>query len=268
MYGAIIAFKDFRPSLGILDSPWVGFKHLRSFFTDIYFTRLLRNTVTISMLNIIFAFPAPIIFALLLNEIRKDKFKRTVQTVTYLPHFISLVIICGLIKSFSTSNGVFNDIIAFFGGERSALLQRTSFFRPIYIGSGIWQNIGWNSIIYLAALSAIDQEQYEAARIDGAGRFSQAIHITIPGLLPTIIVLFILRMGNILDVGHEKILLLYSAPIYEVADVISTYVYRKGIIEGAWSYSSAIDLFNSVINIIFLVGSNFVVKRASGKGLF
>ena len=229
MYGVIIAFKDYKPATGIMQSKWVGFKHFRNFFNDVYFWRLLRNTFTISGLSILFGFPAPIIFALLLNEIQSSWFKRTVQTLTYMPYFISLVVVCSIIKIYSQSGGVFSQLAILFGGEPQNFLMSKKYFYPIYVGSGIWQSLGWNSIIYLAALSSIDQEQYEAARIDGAGRFQQMFYITIPGLIPTIMILLILRMGGILNVGYEKILLLYSEATYEVADVISTYVYRKGI---------------------------------------
>ena len=268
MYGVIIAFKDYRPSLGIWNSPWVGLKHFRAFFTDIYFVRLLTNTVSISLLNILFGFPAPIIFALLLNEIRSTAYKRTIQTISYMPHFISTVVICGIIQSFCLSDGVFNDMIVLLGGTRSSLLANPKLFRPIYVASGIWQQLGWNSIIYLAALTSIDQELYEAARIDGASRFQQALHITIPGIMPTIVMLFILRMGSVLSVGYEKILLLYQPMTYETADVISTYVYRKGILEGGWSFSTAVGLFNSVVNIFFLVATNAISKKVSDIGMF
>lgn len=268
MYGVIIAFKDYRPSLGIWNSPWVGLKHFRAFFTDIYFVRLLTNTVSISLLNILFGFPAPIIFALLLNEIRSTAYKRTIQTISYMPHFISTVVICGIIQSFCLSDGVFNDMIVLLGGTRSSLLANPKLFRPIYVASGIWQQLGWNSIIYLAALTSIDQELYEAARIDGASRFQQALHITIPGIMPTIVMLFILRMGSVLSVGYEKILLLYQPMTYETADVISTYVYRKGILEGGWSFSTAVGLFNSAVNIFFLVATNAISKKVSDIGMF
>lgn len=268
MYGILIAFKDYRPSLGISDSEWVGLKYFKTFFKDIYFMRLLKNTFSISLLNILWGFPAPIIFALLLNEIRGTFFKRTVQTISYMPHFISIVVICGLIKSFSMTDGVFNDIIAFLGGERSSLLSQKDLFPTIYISSGLWQEVGWGAIIYIAALAGIDQEQYEAAKIDGAGRFRQMLNITLPGLLPTITVLFILRMGSVLNVGYEKILLLYQPTIYETADVISTYVYRKGILEGGWSYSTAVGVFNSVVNVFFLLITNYLSKKINKVGLF
>lgn len=268
MYGIIIAFKEYKPATGIFESKWVGFKHFKNFINDVYFWRLLRNTFTISGLSILFGFPAPIIFALLLNEIQGSWFKRTVQTITYMPYFISLVIVCSIIKIYSQSGGVFSQIAMFFGGESQNFLMNKNYFYPIYVGSGIWQSIGWNSIIYLAALSAIDQEQYEAARIDGAGRFQQMFYITIPGLLPTIMILLILRMGGILNVGYEKILLLYSEATYEVADVISTYVYRKGVQNAAFSYSTAVGLFNSVVNIFFLFFANALSRKATESSLF
>lgn len=267
MYGIIIAFKNYRPTLGFTGSQWVGFSHFKAFFSDIYFPRLLRNTFTISSLSIIFGFPAPIILALLLNELRSNTYKRTVQTITYMPHFISLVVVCGLIKSFSQTNGVFNDVSVFFGGDRSNLLANAKLFYPIYIISGIWQSVGWDSIIYLAALSGIDMEQYEAAHIDGAGKFRQLINITLPGLMPTMTVLFILRMGGILSVGFEKILLLYTPATYDVADVISTYVYRKGILEANYSYSTAIGLFNSIVNVFFLLVTNHISRKVNDYSL-
>ena len=227
MYGVIIAFKNFRPTLGVFDSPWAGLTHFISFFNDFYFIRILKNTFLISFYSMLFGFPVPIIFALLLNEIRKNKFKRFVQTASYLPHFISTVIVCSMIHQFSYENGLFNDVIAFFGGERSQILQYPQNFRTIYVVSGIWQSFGWNSIIYLAALAGINQELYEAARTDGAGRLAQTWHITLPGITPTIFILLILRTGSLLSVGAEKILLLYSPITYSTADVITTYTYRK-----------------------------------------
>lgn len=268
MYGIIIAFKDFRPSRGIAGSNWVGLKHFIRAIHDDYFWRAFGNTLKISFLSLLFSFPVPIALALLINEVRNDKVKRVVQTVTYMPHFIAIVIVCGIIKTFCQSGGVFNDIIALFGGARSNLLADPRWFYPIYILSDIWQHAGWDSIIYLAALSAIDQEQYEAAAIDGATRFQQLIHISLPGLLPTISMLLILRLGQILSVGYEKILLLYQPLTYEVADVLSTYVFRKGIIDADYSFSTAINLFNSVINLFFLVLANSISKKSGQSGLF
>lgn len=268
MYGVIIAFKNFRPAVGIMDSPWVGLKHFITFFNDYNFWRILKNTFSISAFSILFGFPAPILLALLINEIRNTKFKRAVQTISYMPYFISMVIICGLIKTFCQSDGIITDLVVALGGERVNLLASKNWFYPIYIISNIWQNIGWDSIIYLAALAGIDQEQYEAARVDGAGRIRQIISVTLPGLMPTITILFILKMGNILNVGFEKILLLYSPTTYEVADVISTYVYRIGILDANFSYSTAIGLFNSVVNIIFLLLTNALSKKMNNSGLF
>lgn len=268
MYGLVIAFKNYRPALGIEGSPWVGFRQFRLFFNDVYFGRLLKNTFSISLLSILFGFPAPIILALLLNEIKNTAFKRTVQTITYMPYFISLVVVCGLIKTYAQSNGLMSQIAVQFGGQPQNFLMNPDCFYPIYIISDIWQGIGWNSIIYLAALTSIDQEQYEAARIDGAGRFQQMWHITLPGILPTIIILFILRMGGILNVGFEKILLLYSEPTYTVADVISTYVYRKGILNGAYSFGAAVGLFNSVVNVFFLAVFNRIGRKFAGMSLY
>lgn len=268
MYGIIIAFKDFRASRGISGSNWVGFKHFIRAINDDYFWRAFGNTLKISFSSLLFSFPVPVALALLINEVRNERVKRVVQTVTYMPHFIAIVIVCGIIKTFCQSGGVFNDIIAVFGGERTDLLADPKWFYPIYIISDIWQHAGWDSIIYLAALSAIDQEQYEAASIDGASRFQQLLHISLPGLLPTVSMLLILRLGQILSVGYEKILLLYQPLTYEVADVLSTYVYRKGIIDADYSFSTAINQFNSVVNLIFLVLANRMSKKSGQSGLF
>jgi len=268
MYGLIIAFKNYKPTRGIWDSKWVGLTWFEAFFKDIYFWRLLRNTFTLSALSIIFGFPAPILLALLLNELSNDRFKRTVQTITYMPYFISLVVTCSIIKIYCQENGIFSQIIELFGGTRRNLLIDQGAFRTIYVASGVWQNIGWNSIIYLAALSGIDMEQYEAARIDGANRFQQVIHITIPGILPTIMILFILRMGSILNVGYEKVLLLYTANTYEVADVFSTYTYRMGLESQKYSLSTAVGLFNTLVNIVFLLFTNWLSRKTTESGLF
>ena len=268
LYGLQIAFKDYRITRTIWECPWVGFEHFQDFFSSIYFFRTLKNTLIISCLNLVFGFPAPIIFALLLNEVQNSKFKKVVQTVTYLPHFVSTVVICGLIVSFSAKDGLFSDIIELFGGTRSDLLMSKEAFRPIYIASGIWSGFGWGSIIYLSALSSVDQEQYEAAYIDGAKRFQRMIYITLPGILPTIVIKLIMEVGSLMSVGHEKILLLYSPLTYEVADVISTYVYRKGLVDNDYSYSTAVGLFNSVINIILLVFTNTVSRRLTDTSLW
>lgn len=268
MYGAIIAFKNYQPNRGILGSPWVGFKYFESFFKSFYFWRVFRNTILINVYELIFAFPAPILFALLLNEVRSNLFKRTIQTITYLPHFISIVVICGMLTDFLTTDGVVNDFIALLGGQRSPLLQNPNLFRAIFVGSGIWQGVGWGSIIYLAALSGIDPCLYESAVIDGAGRLRQAWHITLPGILPTIIILLILRIGHMMDVGFEKIILLYNPTTYETADVISSFVYRRGLVEFNWSFSSAVGILNSVINLTLIVLANKISRKVNETSLW
>ena len=272
MYGLVIAFKNYKPTRGIERSAWMDpwYQWFSTFFNDPYFGRLIGNTFTISILTIIFGFPAPILLALLLNELRSSKFKRTVQTITYMPYFISMVITCALIRIYCQQDGLISDISILFGGTRQNWLIESGYYRTIYILSEIWQTIGWNSIIYLAALSGIDQEQYEAARIDGANRFQQCLHITIPGIMPTIMILFILRMGNILNVGYEKTLLLYNSNIYDVADIISTYTYRLSFSGGTpqYSYSTAIGLFNTIVNVVFLLGTNYLGRKLGDNSLF
>lgn len=268
MYGAIIAFKDYQPALGIFGSPWVGFKQFEKFFENPDFFRILKNTLTISLSSIIFGFPAPIILALMFNELKLQKFKSVAQTMSYLPYFISLVVVCGLIKTFVSQGGIVHQIVILMGGKTVGLLSRPECFVPIYVLSDIWQGIGWGSIIYLAALSAIDQELYEAARIDGAGKWKRVIHITIPGIAPTIIIMFILRMGNLLTVGYEKIILLYNPLIYETSDVISSYTYRVGLEQQDWSYSSAIGLLNSVINFFMIMATNKLSSTYSDTSLW
>jgi putative aldouronate transport system permease protein len=268
MYGAIIAFKDFSPAKGIMGSEWIGFKNFQMFFNDIYFFRIIKNTLTISITSIIFGFPAPIILALLINELRSKKFSRLVQTITYLPYFISIVVISGIIKEFVSDQGVITSVFKLFTHESNNMLSNPKLFVTIFVGSDIWQGIGWGSIIYLAALTSIDQEIYEAASIDGANRWKQVIHVTIPGILPTIVTMFILRMGGILNVGFEKIILLYNPVIYETSDVISSYVYRRGLQEFSFSFSSAVGLFNSVINFIFLISANWLSRKFNDTSLW
>ena len=271
MYGAIIAFKDFAPMRGILGSPWAdnyGFAHFISFFESYYFGRLLRNTLTISLATLVFGFPAPIILALLLNEVRSTRFKRVVQTITYMPHFISMVVICSMIRMFVAENGVITQMLLPFGIKQGSMLSHPEYFVPLYVISGIWKEIGWGSIIYLAALTGIDQELYEAARIDGAGRWQQTLHVTLPGIFSTIIILLILRMGSVMNVGYEKVLLMYNPAIYDTADVISTYVYRRGLLDFSWSYSSAVGLFNSIINFLLIVTFNKLSSKVSEYSLW
>lgn len=269
MYGAIIAFKDFSVSKGIWGSKWVGFANFHEFFTSYYFWRVIRNTLLISFYHLLFGFPAPIVFALLLNEVRNALYKRVVQTVSYLPHFISLVVICGLVFDFTNQGGIIHTLFVYFGGEGGSLLGKAEYFRTIYVSSSVWQEIGWSSIIYLAALSGINPEQYEAARVDGAGRFRQIWSVTLPGLVPTIMILLILRIGGIMEVGFEKVILLYNPNTYETGDVIASYVYRMGLASGNdFSYTTAIGLFESVISFILIISANWLSRHFSGNRLW
>ncbi len=268
MYGIIIAFKDFKASRGIVGSPWVGFKHFEQFFSSYYFFRLIRNTFLLNFYGLIFGFPAPIILAILLNELRSEKFKRFVQSVSYLPHFISVVIVVGFIVDFFSQNGIVNNFLRLFGIEPINFLIEPKWFRPLYVGSGIWQGIGWGSIIYLAAISGIDPELYEAAIIDGAGRFRKIISITIPSIAPTIIIQLIFRIGGMMSVGFEKVFLMYNASTYETADVISTFVYRSGLQRAQYSYAAAVGLFNTIINFILLIGANYISRITTESSLW
>lgn len=268
MYGALIAFKNYKPSLGFAKSQWVGFDQFIRYFNSPFFKRTLKNTLILSGELLLFGFPAPIILALLINEVHNKPFKKTVQTLTYLPHFISMIVVVGMITDFSLSTGLFNDIIVFFGGERSPLLQDPNLYRTIYIISDIWQQIGWGSIIYLAALSGVQEQLYDAAAIDGANRFQKLWNVTLPGIMPTIITMLILRIGQLMSIGYEKTILLYNSSTYETADIISSYVYRVGILEQNWSYSTAIGLFNSVINLVLLILANRLSKKLADTSLW
>lgn len=267
MFGLVMAFQNFDVAKGIFGSKWVGLKYFKEFFQGIYFSRTLKNTFLISFYDLIFGFPAPIIFALMLNEVKNRRFKKLVQSVTYLPHFISAVVVCGMIVDFFSTNGIITRLIALLGGEKMNYVASPRHFRAIYVGSNIWQSLGWNSIIYLAALTGVDAQLYEAATIDGAGKWKQLIHVTIPGIVPTIMTMLILRLGQLLNVGYEKIILLYSPSTYEVADIISSYVYRMGIEGSRYSYSAAVGLFQSVVNIVLLLMANSVSKRSTGTSL-
>lgn len=269
MFGVVIAFQRYVPAKGIFGSQWVGFKHFKAFFNDIYFWRLIRNTFLIQFYDTLFGYPIPIIFALLLNEVRQRRFKRVVQTVTYMPHFISMVVICGLVFSFTRTTGPLAQIVSRLSGRPvENLLARPDLFRPIYIISSVWQGFGWASIIYFAALSAVDPTLYEAAAIDGASRLRQVFAVTIPSIMPTIIIMYILRIGQIMSVGFEKIILLYSPLTYETADVISSYVYRRGVVELNFSYSTAVGLFNSVVNLAAIILANALSRRVSETSLW
>ncbi len=268
MYGVVMAFQNYKPFLGINGSEWIGLENFMSFITSHNFDRTMTNTLTISIATLIFSFPTPIILALLINEVRNKTFARSVQTITYMPHFISLVIACSIVREFTADSGIINQFAQLFGYNGQTMLQNPKLFVPIYVVSGIWQEIGWNSIIYLAALSSIDAQLYEAAEIDGAGKFAQLIHVTLPGILPTIVILFIMKMGSLLSVGYEKVLLLYNPGIYETSDIVSTYTYRLGIENAQYGLSTAVGLFNSIINIILLVATNKICDKLNGTSLF
>lgn len=269
MYGVVIAFKQFSPRKGILGSDWVGLKHFISFFNSYYFTRILLNTVMLSAYSILFCFPAPIVLALLLNEVRCERYRRVVQTITYMPYFISLVVICGLIRDFVAIGGPIHTLVHALGGPDISLLTQSSMYRSIYIISDLWQYIGFNSIIYIAAISGVDAELYEAGAIDGiTTRLQQVRYITLPSITPTITILFILQIGNLMNVGYEKTLLLYNDQIMDVSDIISTFVYRKGLLEANYSYSAAVGLFNSVINSALLITANLISRRVSENSLW
>lgn len=269
MYGILIAFQNYLPAKGVFGSAFVGFKHFVAFFRDPFFSRIVGNTVLLGVYTLIFGFPAPILFALLLNELRNGAFKKIVQTISYMPYFISTVIVIGfVVEMFGLSSGVVNDALAALGLQRINFLDRPEWFRPLYIGSGIWQGVGYSSIIYLAAISGINPELYESALIDGAGRWRQAVHITLPSIAPAIQVLFIFAVGGILGNDFQKILLMYTPNTYETADVISTYVFRKGILGGQYSYSAAVGFCLSFISLGLIMLTNFVNKKLGADHLY
>lgn len=268
MYGIIIAFQDFSPRKGVFGSEWVGLKHFRDFFGGYYFWRLLRNTLKLSFATLLIGFPIPIILALLINELRSKAFSKTVQTITYMPHFVSMVVLCSMIRQFVGSNGFITGFFTMFGYDGSNMLSKQGLWIPIYVISNIWQGAGWGSIVYLAALTGIDSELYDAARVDGANRWKQTLHVTFPSILPTIVIMLIMRVGQIMGVGYEKTILLYNDGIYEVADIISTYVYRMGLISREFSFSTAVGLFNSVVNFILVVLANQISKKTTETSLW
>lgn len=269
MYGILMAFKDYNISKGIWGSPWVGLKHFKELVGSVYFGRLVKNTFLLSIEQLIWSFPVPIAFALLLNEIRNRKFQRFVQTAAYLPHFVSVVVVVGILKDLLSSNGgVLTQFLSLFGVTPKNYFNLPEAFRPLYVGSGVWQEFGWNSIIYVAAIAGIDQQLYESAALDGAGRWKRLIHITLPSIAPTIILLLILNMGNMLNIGYEKVILMYNAATYSTADIFSTYVYRKGLLNAQYSFASAVGLANSVINVIILLGANFLAKKTTEISIF
>lgn len=269
MYGAQIAFRDFSFRKGYWGSEWVGMKHFARYVTSSNFWPLMGNTLGISVYSLLAGFPIPVLLAFLLNELRSQKYKKTVQMVTYIPHFISTVAICSMITLFmDRSTGVINRLIVLMGGEAKAFLAEPRYFKTIYVLTGVWQEMGWGTIIYLAALSAVDPQMIEAATIDGANRLQKIWYINLPSIWPTICVMLILQIGSMLNVGYEKILLLQNNLNIEASDVISTYVYRLGIKDAQYSYTTAIGLFNSVVNVVLLLTSNWTIKRLSGTSLF
>lgn len=272
MFGIVIAFNNYKPALGIagmFQSEWVGLKWFKRFFGSIYAGRLIRNTFMISFLDLIFVFPAPIILALMLNEVRSTKFKKTIQTISYLPHFLSAVIVTGMLRQIlSVDGGLINTILNSLGMDTIYFLGSSKYYRIYYTASSWWSTIGWNSIIYLAAMSSIDPSWYEAADIDGATVFHKMWYITLPSIMSVVAIMLILRVGQLLSVGYEKTLLLYSEMIYDVADIISTYVYREGLVNMKYSYTAAVDLFTSCISLVLVCGSNFITKRMGQEGLW
>ncbi|GGA41683.1 sugar ABC transporter permease [Paenibacillus physcomitrellae] len=269
MYGIQIAFKNFSPVKGITGSPWVGFEHFERFFHSYYFGDLLWNTFSLSLYELAVGFPLPIILALAFNEVRNGFFKKTVQTVTYAPHFISVVVMAGMIITFlSPSSGMIVKFIEFLGFQSPDFLTDPRWFKTVYVLSGVWQSTGWGTIIYLAALSAVDPQLHEAAIMDGASRFKRMLHINVPTIIPTITILLILNVGNILGIGYEKVLLLQNSLNMDSSDIISTFVYRSGLVSAQYSFSTAVGLFNSVVNAILLVAVNRLAKRTSETSLW
>ncbi len=268
MVGIVTAFQNYSLFLGIRGSEWIGFDNFIRFFNDPNFFRIIKNTFVLGSVNLLWAFPAPIILALLINEVVHPKMKRFVQTATYLPYFVSVVVIVGIMKTIFGDTGIVNGLLANFGVDPIQFFNESGYFRSLYVGSGIWQEIGYASILYLAAITGIDPEMYEAAKMDGCSKFKQIFYITLPALRPTIIVLLILAIGGIISVGFDKILLMYSPATYDVADVISTYVYRKGIIDQDYGFSSAIGLFNSLVSIVFVFGANYLSRKFLKESLW
>jgi putative aldouronate transport system permease protein len=268
MYGILIAFKNYRVNLGVWGSPWVGLQWFKQFFSNPFALRTVRNTLVIGFYQLVFGFPAPIILALLFNELKDGAFKRTVQTISYYPNFISTVIVAGFIYTFCASDGLFNLTRQFFGQESLNFLGEARYFRFILVTSGIWQGVGFGTIIYLAALSGVDPTFYDVAEIDGANRFQKVLNVTLPHIKPTIVILFILAVGGLFNADTQKILLLYNPLTYETADVIGTYVYREGIQGAQFEYSTAIGLFQTAVNFCFLVAANQITKKLNGTSLF
>lgn len=266
MYGVLIAFKDYSPGLGIWDSPWNNFEHFERMFSDFTFTRAFRNTIKISLLKLIFSFPAPIILALLLNEVKNLKYKKITQVISYLPYFMSWVIVASmLLEIFSPQRGLVNTIITYFGGDAIHFLSDEKWFVPILIGSDVWKEIGYGAIIYLAAITGVDPSLYEAAELDGASRFQKMWNVTLPTILPIILVMLLLRLGTVLNAGFDQILNLYNPKIYAVSDIIDTYVYRIGLVDFNLDYSTAVGLFKNLVGLILIVSANWFIKKTTNQ---
>jgi putative aldouronate transport system permease protein len=268
IYGILIAFKDYNVAEGIMASPWVGLKYFKMFLSNPLALRLFKNTLLLGLYSLLWGFPAPIILALLLNEIRNTLFKRVVQTISYIPHFISVVVIVGMLSEFTAVDGIFNKIIMMFGMQPFPMMAQKELFRTLFVGSNLWQGIGWGTIIYLAAISGVDSSLYDVADIDGANRWHKIFYITWPAIRPTTTVLLILNLGGILGADYQKVLLMYNSNIMEVADVIGTYVYREGIQGARFEYTTAIGLFLSIISFAFVYVGNFVSKKVSENSLW
>lgn len=269
MYGLQIAFRRFNPTLGITKSPWVGLTYFKQFFNSYYFENILWNTVSLSLFTMLIGFPMPIILALLINEIKGTKFKKLIQNITYMPNFLSVVVIVSMLTIFSNRDyGLFNKIRELFGQAPVDFMSKPSYFQPLYVFSNVWQFMGFNAIIYIAALSGVDQELYEAASIDGASRMQKILHISIPCIMGTIIIMFIMRIGSLMSVGFEKAYLMQNSVNLSSSEIISTFIYKNGIQKGQFSYSTAVGLFNSVINFVLLVGANFISKKTTKMSLW
>jgi putative aldouronate transport system permease protein len=268
MLGNVIAFRRFQPGGNVFGEYWVGLRYFRMFFTDPTFWEVFTNTLVLGALTLLFCFPLPIVLALLLNEVRTRKLKRFVQSVSYLPHFLSIVIVAAIVMQLLSVDGTVNQFVRGFGGDSISFLQEPGWFRTIYVSSEVWQTVGWGTILYLAALTTIDENLYEAARIDGASRWRQTWHVTLPGIRPAMVTLLILNIGAFLAVGFEKILLLYNPLTYPTADVISTYLYRMGFESSNFSYAAAIGLFEAVIGLTLVLGANAISRRTVGASLW
>ena len=269
MYGVQIAFRNFKATKGILGSQWVGLKNFERFFSATDFVQLLTNTLSVSIGTLLFSFPVPILLALLLNQLPSRKYKKLVQTVVYAPHFISIVVLVGIISLFfSPSSGIVNFLIQRLGGTPIHFMAEPGWFRPLYIGSEIWQNAGWGSILYLAALASINPELHEAAVVDGANKFQRVWHIDLPGILPTVVVMFILSSGKVMSVGFEKAYLMQTSLNLSASEIIATYVYKRGLLQSQFSFSTAVSLFESVTNLILILTMNYLSRKVTDSSLF